>query len=57
MIEMDCKVTESVVFHPVDHIYNSISSWKLTTAIDLNPYKCVLFGFNQYALKVQQFLN
>ena len=34
MIGMDCEVTESVMFHPVDHIYNSISSCILTTAID-----------------------
>ena len=51
MIEMDCEVTETVVFYPVDQIYNSISSWILTTAIDFNPYKDVLFGVNQYALR------
>ena len=56
MIGMDCKVTASVVFHPVDWIYNSISSWILTTAIDFNPYKDALFGINQCALKVQQSL-
>ena len=50
---MDCQVTESVVFDPRDQIYNSISSWILTTAIDFNPYKDVLFGINQYALNVQ----
>ena len=56
MIGMDCEVTESVVLHPVDQIYNSISSWIITTAIDFNPYKDALFGINQYALKVKQSL-
>ena len=54
MIGMDCKVTKSVVFHPVDHIYKSISLWIITTSIDFNPYKDALFGINQYALKVKQ---
>ena len=57
MIGMDCKVTESVVFHPMDQIYNSISTWIPTTAIDFNPYTDALFGINQYALKVQQSLT
>ena len=56
MIGMDCKVTESVVFHPVDWIYNSISSWIITTAIDFNPYRDTLFSINQYALKMKQSL-
>ena len=54
MIGMGCDVTKSVVFHPVDHIYNSINWRILTTAIDFNPYKDALFGVNQYAFKVQQ---
>ena len=53
---MDCEVIESVVFHPMDWIYNNISSWIITTAIDFNPYKDALFGINQYALKVKQSL-
>ena len=57
MIGMDCKVTESVVFHPVEKIYNSISSWTITTAIDFNPYKDDLFSINQHSLKVKQFLT
>ena len=52
MIGKDCEVTESVVFHPMDLIYNSISSWILNTAIDFNPYKDALFGINKYGLKV-----
>ena len=54
MVGMDCEVIESVVFHPVDQIHNSISSWILTTTIDFDPYKDALFGINQYVLKVQQ---
>ena len=57
MIGMDCEVTEPVVFHPMDWIYNSISSWILTIAIDFNPYKDALFGINQYALRVKQSLT
>ena len=57
MIGMECEVIESVVFHPMDQIYNSIILWILTTAIDFNPYKDVLFGINQYALKVKQSLT
>ena len=45
---------ESVVFHPMDPIHNSISSWILTTTINFDPYKDALFGINQYALKVKQ---
>ena len=56
MIGMDCEVTESVVFHPVGQIYNSISPQIITTAIDFNPYRNALFGINQYALKVKQSL-
>ena len=53
---MDCEVTESVVYKPVNWIYNSISSWIITTAIDFNPYRDALFSVNQYALKVKQSL-
>ena len=54
MIGTDCKVIESVMFHPMDQIHNSISLWILTTAINFDPYKDALFGINQYALKVKQ---
>ena len=56
MIGMDCEVTESVVFHPMDQICNSINLWIITTAMDFNPYKDALFDINQYALKVKQSL-
>ena len=54
MLGMNCEVTESAVFHPVDWIYNSISSWIVITAIDFNPYRDALFNINQYALKMKQ---
>ena len=54
MIGMNCKVIESVAFHHVDQIHNSISSCILTTAINFDPYKDALLGMNQYALKVKQ---
>ena len=53
MLRMNCEVTESVVFLPVDQIYNSISSWIITTATDINPYRDALFNVNQYTLKVK----
>ena len=57
MIGMGCEMIESVVFHPVDQMYNSISLWILTTTIDFNLYKDAFFGINQYALKVKYFLD
>ena len=57
LIETDCEVIESVVFHPMNWIDNSISSWILTSAIDFNPYKDALFGIYQYVLKGTAILN
>ena len=45
-----------MVFHPMDQIYNSISSWIITTTIDFYPYNDALFGINQYSLKVEAIL-
>ena len=36
------EVTESVLFHPIEQINTSISSWILTTAIDFLPYHTAL---------------
>ena len=36
------EVTESVLFHPIDQIHTSISSWILTTAIDILQYHIAL---------------
>ena len=54
MTGMDCEIIESVVFHPMDWIHNSINSWILTTAIDFDPHKDAFFGITQYALKIKQ---
>ena len=32
------EMTESVIFHPIDNINPSISSWIITTALDFEPY-------------------
>ena len=55
-MELNCEMTESVVFHPVDKIHTSITSWIVTTGIDFNPYKNALSNINKYALKVKQYL-
>ena len=36
------EVTECVLFHPINQIHTSISSWILTTAIDFLPYHIAL---------------
>ena len=46
VLGMNCQGTESVVFHPVEQINNSISSWIITAAIDCNPYRDALFNVN-----------
>ena len=46
MLGMNCEVTELVVFHSVDQIYNSISSRVVTTDIDFNLYRDALFNVN-----------
>ena len=57
MIGMECKVIKLVVFHSMDQIHNGISSWILTTTINLNPYKDALLSISQYVLKVKQSLT
>ena len=51
------EVTESVVFHPIDQIHTSISSWILTTAIDFLPYYIVLDRVYQYTYNVKISIN
>ena len=36
----------------MDQIFNSISSWILTTAIDFNPYQNALLNVNDYNLNL-----
>ena len=47
------EVTESVLFHPIDQIHTSISSWILTTAIDFLPYHIDLDRVYHYTYNVK----
>ena len=51
------EVTESVLFHPIDQIHTSISSWILTTAIDFLPYHIALEKVFQYTYNVKISIN
>ena len=55
-MELNCEMTESVVFYSVNQIHTSISSWIITTAIDFNPYRNGLSNENKYAIKSKQSL-
>ena len=54
---MECgsEVTVSVIFHPVDKIYTNISSWIITTAIDLKPYEIMLYNVKEYAKGIKNY--
>ena len=49
------EMTESVLFHPIDNIHTSISSWIITTALDFEPYSIILYNVNEYAKSVELF--
>ena len=51
------EVTESVLFHPIDQIHMSISSWILTTAIDFLPYHIALDRVYHYIYNVKISIN
>ena len=53
-VSVNSEVTESVVFHPVDQIYNSISSWIIATEIDFMPYRTALLSVNVYTIEVKE---
>ena len=55
-VSVNSELTESIVFHPVDQIYNSISSWIITTAIDIMPYRTAILSVNVYTIKVKESL-
>ena len=55
-VSVNSELTESVVFHPVHQIYNSISSWIITTAIDFMPYRTALLSVNVYTIRVKESL-
>ena len=50
------EMTESVIFHPIDNIYTSISSWIITTASDFEPYSIMLYNVNEYAKSIKSYL-
>ena len=49
--------TESVLFHFIDQVHISISSWILTTAIDFLPYDIALDRVYQYTYNVKISIN
>ena len=49
------EVTESVMFHPIDNIHTSISSWIINTALDFEPYSIMLYNVNEYAKSIKLF--
>ena len=51
------EVTESVLFHPIDQIHTSISTWILTTAIDFLPYCITLDRVYHYTYNVKISVN
>ena len=49
-------MTDSVIFHLVDNIWTSISSWIITTALDFESYSVMLYNMNEYAKSVKGYL-
>ena len=49
------EMTESVIFHPIDNIHTSISSWIMTTALDFEPYSIMLYNVNEYAKSIKSY--
>ena len=50
------EMTESVLFHPIDNIHASISSWIITTVLDFEPYNVMLYNVNEYAKSIKSYL-
>ena len=50
------EMNESVMFHPIDNIHTSISSWIITTALDSEPYILMLCNVNEYAKLIKSYL-
>ena len=50
------EISESVIFHPIDNIHTSISSWIITTALDFEPYSIMLYNVNEYAKSIKSYL-
>ena len=55
---MECRsdVTESVIFHPVNKIHTSISSWIITSAKNFEPYEIMLYNVKEYAKEIKNYL-
>ena len=50
------EMTESVIFHLIDKIHTSISSWIITAALDFEPYHIMLYNVNEYAKSIKSYL-
>ena len=50
------EMNEPVLFHPIDNIHNSISSWIITTTLDFEPYSVMLYNVNEYAKSINSYL-
>ena len=55
-VECRNNVTESIIFHPVDKIHTSISSWIITTTIDFELYEAMLYNVREYAKEIKNYL-
>ena len=49
-------MTESVIFHPIDNIQTSISSWIITTALDFELSSVMSYNVNEYAKSIKSYL-
>ena len=50
------EMTESMIFHPIDNTHTSISSWIITTALDFEPYRIMLYNVNEYVKSINSYL-
>ena len=50
------EITEFLIFHPIDNIHTSISSWIITTGLDFEPYSIMLYNVNDYAKSIKSYL-
>ena len=50
------EMTESVLFHPIDNIHTSISSWIINTALDIEPHSVMLYNVKEYAKSIKSYL-
>ena len=49
--------SDSVLFHPIDNIHTSISSWIITTAIDFTPYENEIENVFVYAKRIRDYVT